>query len=356
MTRAVLGVPWPRALAHDQRLTYSQNLTIRPLGKFRGHSLLQHSALWYRKFGPPERSLSLESHELALRASHHIRVRMGLCPINPSDLVPIAGAYRHRVELPRIAGYEGVGTVVEAEGAAKSLTGSRVLPLRGPGTWQTLIDCEPEWAVPVPDDIEDSVAARAYINPLAAMLMLRRWDPNGKRLLITAAGSSCANLLVQWALAGGAREIAGIYRSGEHRLSLFRQNIHPIPLDNAVEVLARSKNSDLVFDAVGGPLASAIQHAMRKDGEFVSYGLLSGQMIEVCPGGPSPQRFHIRDQLEALTPATWQSWFREIWSLLRTSAITDTTSFPLSDWRNALDFFQKPGRSSKPLLCLEDLG
>ena len=37
-------------------------------------------------------------------------------PINPSDLIPITGAYAHRIPLPNIPGYEGVG-IVEDVGA-----------------------------------------------------------------------------------------------------------------------------------------------------------------------------------------------------------------------------------------------
>jgi hypothetical protein len=32
-------------------------------------------------------------------------------------------------------------------------------------------DCPAAFTVPVPDDISDTLAARAYINPLAALLM-----------------------------------------------------------------------------------------------------------------------------------------------------------------------------------------
>ena len=131
------------------------------------------SALWFRRFGDP----------LQDRPESKIRVRMIYTPINPSDIIPITGAYYHTVKPPQIAGYEGVGVVVEANRSAESLVGRRVLPLRGTGTWQCYVDCETSWAVPVPDDIEDTLAARAYINPLAAYLMLKKWPVRAKRVL-----------------------------------------------------------------------------------------------------------------------------------------------------------------------------
>lgn len=40
------------------------------------------------------------------------------------------------------------------------------------------------------------LAARAYINPLTALLVLRRWPVAGQNIVLTAAGSSCASLLL----------------------------------------------------------------------------------------------------------------------------------------------------------------
>ena len=43
-------------------------------------------------------------------------------PINPSDLIPITGAYAHRIPLPNIPGYEGVGIVEDVGGRYESLS------------------------------------------------------------------------------------------------------------------------------------------------------------------------------------------------------------------------------------------
>ena len=65
------------------------------------------------------------------------------------------------------------------------MIGKRVLPLRGSDTWQRYVDCDPETAVPVPDDIPGTLAARAYINPLSALLS--QWvQADGARLFMEA--------------------------------------------------------------------------------------------------------------------------------------------------------------------------
>src|SRR5690606_6258824 len=95
---------------------------------------------------------------------HEVLVRMLTRPINPSDLIPISGAYAHRISLPTIPGYEGVG-IVEKVGpfVSKSLIGQRVLPLRGEGTWQEFVKTSVQFAVPIPDSIDDVTAAQLYI-------------------------------------------------------------------------------------------------------------------------------------------------------------------------------------------------
>ena len=152
------------------------------------------SALWYRAFGTPEAVLRMERHALSPLLPGKLRVRMLAAPINPSDLIPMTGAYRHRVVPPLVAGYEGVGRVIAAPDFP-DWVGRRVLPLRASGTWQTVLDCTPDWLVPVPDEIDDVTAARAYINPLAALLMLQRFPVAGRRIVLSAARSGCARLL-----------------------------------------------------------------------------------------------------------------------------------------------------------------
>lgn len=93
-------------------------------------------------------------------------------PINPSDLIPIRGSYAHRISLPNIPGYEGVGIVEEVGPlVSKNLIGKRVLPLLGEGTWQEFVKTSAEYAVCIPDTIDDFTAAQLYINPVTAWVV-----------------------------------------------------------------------------------------------------------------------------------------------------------------------------------------
>ena len=91
-------------------------------------------------YGSPSDVLKVENKSIESPNDNEVLVRMLARPINPSDLIPIRGSYSHRISLPTIPGYEGVG-IVEDVGASVSpkLIGKRVLPLRGEGTYMARI-------------------------------------------------------------------------------------------------------------------------------------------------------------------------------------------------------------------------
>ena len=310
--------------------------------------------LWYRRFGEPESVLQPESAPLPPRQPGEIRVRMLFSPVNASDLIPITGAYRHRTPLPAIAGYEGVGIVTETPAAYPTLLGKRVLPLRGKGTWQRYVDCPAGYAVPVPDDVDSLLAARAYINPLAAQMMLDRYPPAGKMVLLTAAGSDCAVLLGQWARQAGAEAVYGIHRSPVHAQRLAELGIVPIAQQDMAAVNAAAARADVVYDATGGRLAETILGVMPESGTFVCYGLLSGQTFRQQRALPRVAWFHIRNYLDALSAEAWQAEFQRIWPKLRGSQCSDVTLYPLSEWQRALGNYREAGRTRKPVLSMEN--
>lgn len=267
-----------------------------------------------------------------------LMVKMSYAPVNPSDLIPISGAYSHRIRLPAVAGYEGVGRVIDAPQKYSYLIGKRVLPLRGEGTWQTILGCDAALAVPVPDAISDAVAARAYINPLAALTMLETWPVKGKRVLLTGAGSNCADYLGTWAYKHGAREVVGIYRSESRLARLEQLGIKPISIQEMALISRVARESDMVFDSLGGPVAASILQSMASGTTFIAYGLLTGQAIQVNSKPRALYRkFHLRDSLSRMSVEAWQNKFLAIWGLLDQIEMPGYQVFPAQDWRQAVE-------------------
>jgi NADPH:quinone reductase-like Zn-dependent oxidoreductase len=316
---------------------------------------MRRHALTYRAFGKPLETLNMETSDVPHMGQGRLRVKMLCAPVNPSDLIPISGAYSHRITLPAVAGYEGVGRVIDAPRQYASLIGKRVLPLRGEGTWQTILDCDAALAIPVPDTISDAVAARAYINPLAALTMLETWPVKGKRVLLSGAGSNCADYLGEWAYHHGAREVAGIYRSEGRVARLEQLGIKPVSIRDASKISDVARESKLVFDSLGGPVASNILQLMAPGGMFIGYGLLTGEAIQLDTKPRAHyRRFHLRDNLVRMSAEAWQHKFSHIWRLLSQADMSNYQVFPSQEWRQAIERALCPS-SQKVLLDFADL-
>ncbi|MBK5949868.1 alcohol dehydrogenase [Rhodobium orientis] len=279
---------------------------------------------------------------------------MRYAPVNPSDLIPISGAYSHRIALPAVAGYEGVGRVIEAAPGFSHMVGKRVLPLRGEGTWQTLVDCAGGDAVEVPDAVPDVIAARAYINPLAAFTMLRLWPVRGRTVLLSGAGSSCADYLGHWALRQGAESVIGIYRSKSRVPRMRALGIVPVSMDDGPRVAEAAGKADVTFDALGGPVASRILGLMPNGSTFVGYGLLTREPV-LPPDEPQASfcRFHMRDHLVSAASGGMADAFAGIWPLLAGMELPQARIFPARQWRQAIAEAGRPG-AQKPILDFSD--
>ena len=147
-------------------------------------------------------------------------LQMRYAPINPSDLIPIHGQYAHRIALPQVLGYEGVGVIVDPQSGRS--TGRRALAVAGDGSWQTFVTLPEERVVWVPDDIDDASAAQIYINPLTCWVLLTQWLPlsAGDVLLLNGGGSAVSLLLAQLTALRGIR-LAVVVRNLAHRPALL---------------------------------------------------------------------------------------------------------------------------------------
>jgi NADPH:quinone reductase-like Zn-dependent oxidoreductase len=74
---------------------------------------LNAKCIRFYEFGSPKDVLKIEYKAIEPPKENEVLVRMLARPINPSDLIPIRGSFAHRISLPNIPGYEGVGIVEE---------------------------------------------------------------------------------------------------------------------------------------------------------------------------------------------------------------------------------------------------
>lgn len=179
-------------------------------------------ALIYENFGEPSRVLRMQYVSPPPLKAGEVLVKMRQSSINPSDLIPIRGAYKSRIKLPCVPGYEGFGYVVKhGQGVSYPPIGSRVLALRSEGTWQDYVATSAEDAIIVPDAINDDTAAQLYINPMTAWLMIKeklKLKP-GDTLAVNAAGSAFGNVIAKFSKIFGYNFIAIV------RNEFYRRNV-----------------------------------------------------------------------------------------------------------------------------------
>lgn len=282
----------------------------------------------FYEFGNPLSVLKIEKKMVERPLIGEILVRMKFRPINPSDLIPIRGAYSHRISLPTIPGYEGVG-IVEDVGphVSKQLIGKRVLPLRGEGTWQDYVKTSANFAVCVPTYIDDVTASQLYINPLTAwltcteVLQLKADD----FLLINACGSAIGRIYAQLAKVIGYQLIA-VTRNDFYTNDLldlgasYVINTTTTCLQSSVKEITNGYGVDYAIDSVGGLQGAQLADCVKPNGTILTIGLLSGKPVhwtEVCKKAKiNVKLFHLRHWNKIASDQTWNETFQHIFSLI----------------------------------------
>jgi NADPH:quinone reductase-like Zn-dependent oxidoreductase len=318
---------------------------------------LDAKCIKFYEFGSPKDVLKVEYKGIEPPKDNEILVRMLARPINPSDLIPIRGAYSHRISLPNIPGYEGVG-IVEDVGSLVShnLIGKRVLPLRGEGTWQESVKTSAEFAVSIPDSINDFTASQMYINPITALvtctevLKLRSNDV----LLVNACGSSIGHIFTQLSKVIGFRLIA-VTRNNKYTKDLLHLGASYVidtskdPLYKTVMELTNGIGADAAIDSIGGSSGNNLAFCVHPNGNFLTIGRLSGVQVSwadiVNKAKVNANMFHLRNWNKNVSADKWQEIFNQLIILIndkRLSLMLVDSEYDLSDIKKAVDVVESP--------------
>lgn len=305
----------------------------------------------FYEFGQPQDVVKVEYKSIQPPKENEVLVRMLTRPINPSDLIPIRGSYSHRISLPGIPGYEGVG-IVEDVGSLVSptLIGKRVLPLRGEGTWQEFVKTSAEFAVPIPHSIDDFTAAQIYINPMTAWVICTEvlgLKPDDV-LLVNACGSSIGHIFTQLAKVLGFRLIA-VTRNNRYTEDLLRLgasyviNTAEDSLHETVMELTNGLGADAAIDSVGGSSGTNLAFCVRPNGTFITIGLFSGRQVNWAEitnkARVNAKLFHLRYWNQRVTSAAWLETFNSVIDLIMNKQLRlmmPDSQYDLSEVREAI--------------------
>lgn len=233
----------------------------------------------HEEFGDPAKVLRcVEADKPALGASE-ARVEVLRTPINPSDLIQIAGQYGVRPDLPAIPGNEGIGRVTDANGTGLE-EGQVVLLPAGSGTWVTEMVADAGTFVPLPEADLDQLAMLA-INPATAYLLLDDFTDlaEGDWIIQSAANSAVGAYVIQLAHARGVK-VACVVRRESAVAGLKEMGADAVLVDSDTLPRDVAQATDdapirLALDAVAGDTMARLADTLAPGGTLVSYGAMS---------------------------------------------------------------------------------
>jgi NADPH:quinone reductase-like Zn-dependent oxidoreductase len=269
----------------------------------------------------------------------HVRIKVALASVNPSDETFIQGLYGQPRIKGNAAGFEGVGEVVASGGGplADGYLGQRVAFVAtagAPGTWSEYSIADAATCIPLIDGVRDEDGAAMIVNPLTALAMfdIVKQD-EAKAFIVSAGASQLSKLMIGVAAAEDYRPIAIVRRDSQ---------IEPIKALGAAHVLnseaddfeqqlsavLREEKPRVFLDAVANQVSAKVFAAMGRHARWVIYGKLDTELPTLLEPG---QLIFMMKRIEGF----WLvRWMQETPMADKMAAIqTAQTRFASGEWR-----------------------
>lgn len=215
-----------------------------------------------------------------------VLVRVSAAPVNPSDILQLAGRYVVRREPPFVPGLVGVGRVVETSDAGllgRRLRDRRVAFAGSDGTWAELAASPATLCVPLPDDLRDEEAVNLLANATTAVALLTELRrARHSAVVITAAGGEVGRMLLSAAGGSGVTALC-VVRSDEQAEAVRALGATDVFDQRAPDFIARLREAcdaahcRAAIDAVAGPMLDHLMDALPARSDVWEIGQLSGE-------------------------------------------------------------------------------
>ena len=247
----------------------------------------------YEAFGNPAEVLKVVEAPDAPLGEGQVRVEVLRAPINPSDLIQVSGNYGVKPPLPAVAGNEGIGRIVEGDGA-----GQLVLLPAGQGTWVTHVVADGRHLVPLPEGDLDQLSM-LLVNPATAHLLLEDFVDlkEGDWVIQSAANSAVGGYLVQLAKERGINVVNIVRRESaiQGLKDLGAETVLVDGPDLAERVKAATgAKMKLAVDAVAGATFGRLSDTLERGGTLVNYGGMSNEPCQIEAGPLIFRDIHVR--------------------------------------------------------------
>ena len=238
----------------------------------------------YDHFGKPTDVLSLGDRPIQEPKANEVRVKTILASIHNHDLLTIRGKYGFKPEMPAIGGSEAVGIIDAVGNEVKDLkVGQRVAAASVQATWAEYFVAPEHMVFPVPDSLDDEMAAQLIAMPLSALMLLEFLETqSGQWVIHNAANGAVGKSLAMLAAARGVKTI-NLVRSSDAIAELealgIKNNIVTADDDwkDQVKSLIGDEQISAAIDSVGGESSGDLLSLLGHGGVFAVFGAMSGK-------------------------------------------------------------------------------
>jgi NADPH2:quinone reductase len=240
-------------------------------------------AMLMRRHGGPE-VLEVVDAPDPRPADGHLLVDVAAAGVNYVDVYQRQGRPPYAGELPAVPGQEGAGTVVavgsDVEGFAE---GDRVAWTGVPGSYAARVAVPAARAVPVPEQVDLTVAAAVMLQGMTAHYLSHTTHPvaTGEPVVVHAAAGGVGHLLTQLVKLRGGVVIGTTSTDEKADLARRAGADHVVRYDmllDAVREVTGGAGAAVVYDGVGRATFDASLAALRRRGLLVLYGASSGDV------------------------------------------------------------------------------
>ncbi|MDN5003551.1 zinc-dependent alcohol dehydrogenase family protein [Bradyrhizobium sp. GCM10027634] len=242
-------------------------------------------ALQVVTFGKPADAVKLNDvPDVGSPGPGEVVVVVEAAPVNATDLMIAAGRYGYLPPLPAILGIEGVGRVVAAGAAVKSLKeGDRTLiPIMVP-TWTERVKFAATWQRALPPQADVQQLAMVGVNPATAYLLLTDVVkvPSGGWVIQNGANSATGRAVIAVAKSLGLKLVNVVRR--EELVPELRALGVDVALVDGPDLPKRVASETggapihLALDMVGGAATLNLMNCVAPKGTVVLYSGMSGQ-------------------------------------------------------------------------------
>lgn len=212
-----------------------------------------------------------------------VQIEVRACGLNFADLLMIQGRYQEKPALPATLGMEVAGIVAQVGRDVDGLApGMRVAAVPGSGGLAEICLAPAKRCVLLPEAMSFTDAAAfqiAYGTSHVALDERARMRP-GETLVVLGAAGGVGLTAVEIGRRMGARVIA--VARGADKLAVAEAAGAEITIDSdeggLEDRLKALGGVDVVYDAVGDPMATAALRALRPGGRFLVIGFAAGEV------------------------------------------------------------------------------